>query len=751
MIGISVYGLKKVRVESSFDNYFVEDDPVLIQTDEFKAIFGNDNFVAVLTRCDDSFSRQSLELIRELSNELMDSISYADKITSLTDIEFITGTEEGMTIEQIVPDEIPAGLEELEAIRKKAYSKPNIARRLISKDGKLSWILLKLRPFPEDSVWKQINSSMAPEYCTGMEAERIICKPKYAPINPQCTGMPYLSYKKQIFFNQESAKILGLALLVAIVVLGAITRSIRGILLPLITSAGSVIMVYGITGFVGYTIDSGLVSVPILLSFAIGMAYNIHLYNYFRRRYHDHGSRYTAIVESIREMGWPVLFSALTTMAALITFLAVPVRPLHFLGVATSSCVLLSFIIVIFLMPSFFSFGRDIKPEKLAIKQQKKWMDGWLSRISEGLLRRSVTVTIVFGIVILIAILGLIRLEPAFDVEKTMGRKIPYVKTILSISDTELGSLYSYDLMIDLKENGLAKKVENLKKLEAITAFVEEFELTKRTTSILDIIKDMNQTLNENNPEYYSIPNSDDETAQLLLLYENAGGSETEYWMDYDYRRLRLMVEIATYNSSEAERELRLLQEHAAALFPGAEVTAVGSLPQFTVMMQYVVRGQILSLLMSMAIIMILLMIVFGSVRVGLIGMIPNITPALAVGGVMGWLGIPLDMMTATIMPMILGIAVDDTIHFINHAHLEFNRTADYIKTISTTFLVVGSAMVLSTGILCVNFGMYMVSIAKNYFNLGLISLIGMLAALLADVLITPILIKWCRVFGNEK
>lgn len=135
LIVVSVIGLKKVVIESSYDGYFLEDDPMLVQSDKFKSIFGNDNYVAVLTECDNSFSKQSLELIRELSNELMDSLSYSEKVTSLTNIEFMTGTEDGMTIEQIVPEVIPSDKVSLDSIRLKAYSKPNVARKLVSKEA----------------------------------------------------------------------------------------------------------------------------------------------------------------------------------------------------------------------------------------------------------------------------------------------------------------------------------------------------------------------------------------------------------------------------------------------------------------------------------------------------------------------------------------------------------------------------------------------------------------------------------------
>ena len=211
------------------------------------------------------------------------------------------------------------------------------------------------------------------------------------------------------------------------------------------------------------------------------------------------------------------------------------------------------------------------------------------------------------------------------------------------------------------------------------------------------------------------------------------------------------MIELNSFNSGEAERELADIQKQASSIFPNAKVSLVGSLPQFTAMMQYVVRGQVQSFGLALIIIALLLMIVFGSFRIGLIGLIPNIAPALAVGGVMGWMGIPLDMMTATIIPMILGLAVDDTIHFINHGHLEFNRSRNYKESILRSFRVVGVALVLSTIVISANFIVYTTSAALTYFNLGLLAVIGMLAALFADLFITPILFKWFNIFGKEK
>ena len=170
---------------------------MLLKTNEFKSIFGNDYYVAVLVKNKNIFSKRSLTLIRELSNELKDSLSYADKVTSLTDLEFAAGTEDGMTIEQIVPEQIPSDVAELKGIKRKAYSKPYLAKKMVSTDGTMTWLMVKLRPFPADSVWKK-TSDMAPDMITGREAGHIIGKEKYAELSPAAAGMPYLSYEKVV-------------------------------------------------------------------------------------------------------------------------------------------------------------------------------------------------------------------------------------------------------------------------------------------------------------------------------------------------------------------------------------------------------------------------------------------------------------------------------------------------------------------------------------------------------------------------
>ena len=749
VIVLSVIGMNRMVKETSFDDYFIEDDPMLVKTEEFKSHFGNDYYVGVLTKCDNHFTKEHLTTLRALSNELLDSLSYADKVTSLTDIEFMVGSDEGMTIEQIVPDEIPDDdTPAMDSIKARAYSKPHVARKLISEKGDLSWIMVKLRAFPKDSVWKK-TSTVAPDIITGQEVERIIKKPEYASLHPQGTGMPYVTNCKTVYIGKEMGRLMMIATLICMVVMLCMTRSLRGVVAPIISVIGGLFITYGIAGFTQMYVDSTVLMIPTILSFAVAIAYNIHIFSYFRGRMRIHGERRKAVVETIKEIGWSVFFCGFTTLVSLLSFLVIPIRPMHCVGIISSMSVLFVLLTSLIVTPVLLSFGKNQRPiEGFTEDSDTRWTRAMV-QLCDKVLRNPKKIGYSFLVICLLLCVGLWKIEAAFDIERTMGTKVDYVKEVMDVGRSELGSLYSYDLIVELPNDDEAKEPKNLQLLDELQQKVNGYDMTKRTTSILDILKDLNQTLNNGDNAYYRIPDSEEEVAQMILLYENAGGTESEYWVDYDYRRLRLMVEISDFNSAQVERELARIQADAEQLFPDAKITVVGNIPQYVTMMQYLVRGQMLSFVISILIIGVILMIAFQSIRVGLIGLIPNMMPAIFVGGYMGWMGIPLDMMTATLLPMMLGMAVDDTIHFINHSKLEYDRTCDYQTAIRRTFRVVGVAIVITSIITSAVFASFCTSACTMCLNFGLMAIIGILSALAADLLVTPILVKRCKVFGK--
>jgi predicted RND superfamily exporter protein len=214
---------------------------------------------------------------------------------------------------------------------------------------------------------------------------------------------------------------------------------------------------------------------------------------------------------------------------------------------------------------------------------------------------------------------------------------------------------------------------------------------------------------------------------------------------------LRAQVRIMKFDANEMVKEINTINRIGKESFPGAEISIVGSAAQFAELNKKIVTGELKSLSMALLTIGVLLIIVFGGFKTGLIGMIPNLTPLIVLGGYMGYLNSPLDMMTMTIMPMLLGIAVDDTIHFINHIKYEFEKCGDYEQAILLSFKAVGKTLAMTTIILSATFAMYMFSLVANLARIGMLASIGLIAALAIDFLMTPVLVMITRPFGNER
>lgn len=213
---------------------------------------------------------------------------------------------------------------------------------------------------------------------------------------------------------------------------------------------------------------------------------------------------------------------------------------------------------------------------------------------------------------------------------------------------------------------------------------------------------------------------------------------------------LRAQIQIKEFNANEIVHELNTIEEIGKERFPGAQISVVGTAVQFAELNKKIVTGELKSIFTALVVIGILLVLVFGSLKTGLIGMIPNITPLIVIGGYMGYFQSPLDMMTMTIMPMLLGIAVDDTIHFINHIKYEFEKCGNYGTAVLKSFGTVGKTLAMTTIILSATFAMYMFSPVANMARIGLLASMGLIVALLADYLMIPALMMLTKPFGQE-
>ena len=757
-------GVKSFKVGSADEDEFLTVKESTKKNDaRFKELFGSNDSIVLLFESDDVFKPEVLQAIKDIGAELLEKVPYSDSITSITDTDITVGTDEGIEITNPFRDGIPSDPADLQKAKDFILSRKSIVNKLVTQDATETWLVLSLKATPPEEVWSK-TSTKAPMYVIGEAAIDIVTDPKYhsAAYTIKPAGLPYTETEEKVVMGRETTKSVGLSFLCMIILLIIFTRSLRGTIVPLFATFFGITTVLGFMGFLHISGKSEMMSVPIVLAMALSVGYSIHLVNSFKTSFYELGKRKEAVIASIENTGWPLFFTVVTTVVSVLSFLTTDLKPMRWMGAASAAMVFAVYVYVSVLIPILMSFGKDIEAGKdsanthnaKAARAQK--LDARFERFGRTVIKRRKAIITAFTLITAACIPALFKIDVNMDNFKFMGLRIPYIRRIYEITQSQLGSYFSYNIMLTFDEDDAVKNPDVLKKLDKLSILIGTFRLTKMNNgvpkifSILDIVKEMNQTMHSDDPAFYTIPDDEDLLAQLLFLYEISGG-QTSRWVDEEFRTLRMSIDVASYDANELAANLKTIEQTCAELFPQADCHLIGAAVQFAELNNKIVFGELYSFFTSLVAIAILMMLVFGSVKMGLIGLIPNIFPVLVIGAIMGYLGISLDLMTMAIMPMILGIAVDDTIHFTNHAKYLFEKEKSYDRAIFGTFYSIGKTLAMTTIILSATFLVYLTCNIAAILRLGVLAAVGLMSALAADYLMTPVLIYISKPFGKEE
>lgn len=529
--------------------------------------------------------------------------------------------------------------------------------------------------------------------------------------NLNAGGEPYLEVSKNDSTMPQAARSVVVGVFIMIFCLAFFTRSLFGVLVPFVATALAMASVFGTCGWLGVKPDFTLFTLPLMLGMALSIGYSIHYINSFKQAYRRLNNSEAALVEAVTETGWPIFFTVVTTVASMLSFLFVGMPVLKIIGSICGAMVFAVYLYVIILVPILFSYGKKDGSESGKAEGFDGRIEKFLEKLGGKALNLKLPITLAATAIVVASAAGCLGLKVNMEYVEMFGTKLPFVERLVKLMDSELANVYSYNVMIDAGETDAFKNPENMMALDSAVSDLSDLPLTKISEG----------------------------KARVMV-----GGVNDDFSMAY------IHVELKEWNSKQVDVDIDSAQVLVLQHFPKADVGVEGYAVEQSSMNNKLVEGEIKSVCISFFVIAVLLIISFMSVRTGLIGMIPNVAPILLIGGVMGICDFSMDMMTMMVIPMAIGIAVDDTIHFVNHSKLCFERCGNYRESILATFREVGKSMVSTTVILCMMFIAYMVSPVTIFFRVGLMATIGLSAALVADFTITPVLIMLTKPFGRE-
>lgn len=755
-VGVAASHLPKVELDTSTESYLLDGDPVRVAYSEMREQFGRDQVLIVALEPANIFDTEFLEYLKTLHEALEEGVPHLERLTSLVNIRSVVGREEELIVGDLL-EEIPTDAAALEVLRVKVMSTPSYVGGVISHDASITSIVVEtdaysslgefdaLDGFEADS---DAGEEEAREFITPAENSAVAEAVKaivYAHGRPDVkayiSGSAMLTHEVSSAMQREVPLFLGVSLIVIAVALYVLFRRTSPCLVALAVVMLSMI---GTIGTVAATGTPMSILSQILPSFllAVGVGYSVHLFAIYFQRLDGGDSDRAALTEALRHSGPPIMMTALTTVAGLASFLAADMPPIREFGKAAMLGVAWTLLLNLTLLPALICI-LPMKPRPQSrggVATNSLMM--WVGMTSARNPWKAVVFTSALAVLSGVSALSL----------TASNNPIKYLapdnlfRVDFEYLDEKLGTAMSLELHIDGKVENALYEPSLLNRLDALGAYVAKFEhnghVLGKATSVVDIAKETHQALNRNEAEFYAIPQERKLVAQELLLFENSGADDVERWVDSQFRMARYSVSTRFEDGNVIAGVARKLQVDAEAILgPDVDVVVTGAATLIARAVEATSSSLLRTYGVAFAVITPLMMLLIGSLRAGLVSMAPNVFPIAMTLGLMSILGIPLDLFTMMVGCISIGLAVDDTLHFIHGFRARLAEVGDPYLAIEQSLETTGRALLFTSVVLSMGFLVLTMSSMSNLASLGLLVAFSISAAFILDIIVTPALL----------
>ena len=600
-----------------------------------------------------------------------------------------------------------------------------------------------------------------------------------------------------VYRTLQQMMLLAVAMIAIFVgLLWALFRSFSAVLWPILTIALSLAWTWGLTSWFGVALST-MISLTCLLIFAVGIADCVHVmsaYFAYRREGQSHDD---ALYHAYDKTGLAIFITTITTMAGVLALSYSDLLPIRVFGVMSALGVFMALFFTMVLLPILLSIwhpgseqkksnvfgalsarwttlsplaklglwavyaavifsifgpliGAYIAVVSILTSVVITWQQVMLERIPLIVAKRPGTVLGAFGVLLLLCLYGTSQVQIDSNISE-LTREGSDMRIAYAVVDENMAGAQSMEIMID---TGVTDGLLDPAVLQAVDSLQERIETlypdqVSRTHSLANIVKDTNQIMNNDDPAFYRVPDSEALVSQLLYLFNSANPDDRRALVSDDYSRSHITINAYNAGSYQYQRFFDELAVEIDQTFVGLEsqypdmrVLVTGSIPLMMRATDEIAQSQYSSFILALVVICVIMMLTLGSVQGGLLSIIPNIIPALLSFGLMGLLGIPLDTDTLMIAPVIIGIAVDDTIHFMTHYRLELVRTRSMAIALKSTIDNVGKAVMYTTMVLGLGFAILSFSDYLGMAKIGFFGSLAIFVALLSDLFLIPAMLQ---------
>ena len=765
------YFSKDFKLDASSETLLIEGDPDLKYLKEITERYGSKEFlILTYTPNEGMITDSSINNLLSLKYKIQ-SLDWVHNVVTLLDIPLLNNSEAPLEERLVSFKTLKDKNVNIERGFKEILNSPVFRNFVISKDGKTSGIIVYIKK----------NELKNEEYKTKQEIE--IYKNTLKKKNHQnitqireviksyenigkiyLGGIPMIADDMMSFIKSDII-VFGLGVFLFIVTtLWFIFRKLIWIIVPIGSCFFSVVIMIGILGLLDWkvtVISSNFIALMLILT----MAMNIHMSTRFLQLINDFPrlSNLEVISKTTGKMFWPIIYTVLTTICAFLSLVFSDIKPIIDFGWMMTLGLITSFVITFTLLPTLLVF---MSSNKMKIKEDKdSKITSFLGKVS---INNKNSIFFITGLIVILSVIGISRLEVENSFINYFNKNTEIYKG-MKLIDENLGGTTPLEIILKFpdkvkvntdeddefedwgsEENQNDEKYwftkDKVDKIQAVHNYLDSLKAVGKVLSFSSIIEVATQ-LNNNKPLgtlemgvlYSKIPENikKDIIDPYISIKDNEARISLRIIDSQDGLRRNDLIKQINY---DLENKLKLNKE---------EFKLAGVLILFNNLLQSLFKSQILTLGLVLIGIFTMFMVLFKNIKLSLIGVVPNFIAAFFILGIIGLLGIPLDMMTITIAAITIGIAVDNSIHYIYRFKEEYLKTNDYNKTLRTCHSTVGVA-ILNTSITIV-FGFSILIFSKFiptiYF--GVFTGMAMLLAMISVLTLLPSLILISKPFGK--
>ncbi|MDI9309368.1 MAG: MMPL family transporter [Limnohabitans sp.] len=731
---------KNIRFTQTEANLIPADDKVNVDYNSFLKVFGEEgNLVVVATKDPKLFTPKVFAEWNNLMNSLQKD-KEVSLIISVDNLKKLTKNDstQSFGLKQLVDHKKIQDPKYLAEIKNELYNKLPFYEGLLynKRTGAVRSAIYLDK--------KIINTKARKEYILKTFIPKIETFKKSTGLDVKVSGMPYIRTLNAKTIIDEIGLFIAAALSITSLIFFFFFRSVRSTLTSLFIVIIGVMWSFGILGLLGYEITVLTALVPTLV-IVIGIPNCIFLLNKYHQEYKQHGNKAKALQRVITKTGTATLMTNLTTALGFATFIATNNVLLTEFGVVTTINIIAIYVLCILILPIFLSYTSAPTTRHLGHLDRGS-LTSFMAWVVRTVKYNKVAVYGVSVLLLVFGIIGIYEIKISGSIIEDMPKKTDFFDDI-RFFEKEFDGVMPLEIMIDTKHRKGVMKPSVIKKMEKLEETISEIPELSKPVSVVNLVKYSKQAYYNGNPDYYELPTSQ-EQAFILSYSKNATKNSKDNLMksyvDSTGRFARITTFIKDENGEKMEAVEARIREKINILFPKDrfEVVVTGKASVFQKGTKYLLDNLLSSLLMAFGLTALLVAIMFRSLKMVLVSIIPNLLPLLMTAGLMGFLGIPLKPSTILVFGIAFGMSVDDTLRFLAQYRLELARNNWKIKkSVFATFDDAGISMFYTSIVLFFGFSVFMLSSFGGTVALGGLVSLTLFFGMLSNLVLLPSLV----------